>query len=314
MTRIDNINSEYIKAGKPVKIWIGDHGADIFEIRYIYDKTVPIDTMSQVEQETTWSNFSKTEYTAAGLVDGYDNLRVYADSENPARYNEGNSIELLTAGKFTDGKPQANVLEFNPAVSGKIEINFTGGGTNSPRLLKIEQDGVVKAWRNSGDQLRRAVIEQSGEKKADKAVVNNALTDVIAEVKANETVSIYANPECTLSDGSVSKATGGIYFYEIDFTPVEGTDGVTFEHEGRVWTNIMFLNSGDYQRSIYSNLNVLTKDGFLYNVNLNGIQPYSFIFYANNRGFLYDRWGLYSDAEWQEHGVENTNAYLQPLE
>ncbi|MDO5398400.1 MAG: hypothetical protein Q4G33_10770 [bacterium] len=193
-----------------------------------------------------------------------------------------------------NGSIQKNVFEFTPSSSGTVK---------------------VYAWKNSGQQLRRAVIEQDGIKQADTPLQeNNSLTEVTAQVAADKTVSIYTNPKWYDTDNNEQKATGGIYFYKIEFIPAEGQNGVVYTHEGRVWTDILFLNSGNYQRSIYSNVNILTKDGFLYNVNLNGIQPYSFIFYANNRGYLYDRWGVYSDKTWNDYGVENTSTYLQPLE
>lgn len=193
-----------------------------------------------------------------------------------------------------NGSIQKNVFEFTPSASGTVK---------------------VYAWRNSGQQLRRAVIEQEGIQKADIPLTNNnELTEATAQVIADKTVSIYTNPKWYDTNNNEQKATGGIFFYKIEFIPDEGQNGVVYTHEGRVWTDILFLNSGNYQRSIYSNVNVLTKDGFLYNVNLNGIQPYSFIFYANNRGYLYDRWGVYSDKTWNDYGVENTSTYLQPLE
>ena len=85
---------------------------------------------------------------------------------------------------------------------------------------------------------------------------------------------------------------------------VVGTDGQ--EKKGRAWADILFLNAGGYQKSIYPVFHVLTKDGFLYDVNMNGIQPYSYIFYSNNRGYLYDPYG------WMTEG--NRPEYLQPLE
>lgn len=66
---------------------------------------------------------------------------------------------------------------------------------------------------------------------------------------------------------------------------------------GRAWSDVLALNAGNHQRSIYSNFYILTKDGFEYQFNSNGMQPYGFAFYANNRGFLLDRFNQYTDYD-----------------
>lgn len=66
---------------------------------------------------------------------------------------------------------------------------------------------------------------------------------------------------------------------------------------GRAWSDVLALNAGNHQRSIYSNFYILTKDGFEYQFNSNGMQPYGFAFYANNRGFLLDRFNQYTDGD-----------------
>lgn len=92
---------------------------------------------------------------------------------------------------------------------------------------------------------------------------------------------------------------------------------------GRAWSDILFLNAGDHRLSIYSNVYVLTRDGFLYRFASNGMQPYAFMFYANNRGFLYDPEGKYN--HWENEIGPNNPDYdkdeavkarraLQPLE
>ena len=76
-----------------------------------------------------------------------------------------------------------------------------------------------------------------------------------------------------------------------DVTVVDQSGAV---QEGRAWADVLALNAGNHKRSVYANLYVLTKDGFEYQFNMNGIQPYGFAFYANNRGFLLDRFNEYT--------------------
>lgn len=55
---------------------------------------------------------------------------------------------------------------------------------------------------------------------------------------------------------------------------------------GRVFVDRLFLNMGNNSRSLYAKNYVLTDDGFEYMIDFNGIDPWGFLFYANNRGML----------------------------
>jgi uncharacterized repeat protein (TIGR01451 family) len=68
------------------------------------------------------------------------------------------------------------------------------------------------------------------------------------------------------------------------------TDAADNEIPGRVYANYLALNMGsnsteDQPVALNSEVFVQTKDGADYRLNLNGIDPYGFIFFANNKGF-----------------------------
>jgi fimbrial isopeptide formation D2 family protein/uncharacterized repeat protein (TIGR01451 family) len=54
---------------------------------------------------------------------------------------------------------------------------------------------------------------------------------------------------------------------------------------GRAYANYLPLNLGGNQRSLNSLTFIQTREGFLYRINLNGLDPFGFIFFANNKGF-----------------------------
>lgn len=54
---------------------------------------------------------------------------------------------------------------------------------------------------------------------------------------------------------------------------------------GRVYANYFALNMGANGRSISSLLRVLTQEGYQYGIDLNGLDPFGFIFFANRNGF-----------------------------
>ncbi|MFQ7290977.1 MAG: hypothetical protein ACLRQ0_01840 [Monoglobales bacterium] len=89
------------------------------------------------------------------------------------------------------------------------------------------------------------------------------------------------------------------------------------KQEGRVWTDTLFLNTGAHETPLKSEIYTLTYDGFEYRVNLNGMEPFGFALYSNNRGPLLD---LYNMAQpngsrpWGENGeVERSFDYLRSL-
>ena len=61
---------------------------------------------------------------------------------------------------------------------------------------------------------------------------------------------------------------------------------------GRVWTDTLFLNTGEHKTPLESEIYTLTYDGFEYRVDLNGMEPYGFALYSNNRGPLLDLYNM----------------------
>ncbi|MEO1392830.1 MAG: DUF11 domain-containing protein [Cyanobacteria bacterium J06634_5] len=55
---------------------------------------------------------------------------------------------------------------------------------------------------------------------------------------------------------------------------------------GRVYANYYAFNIGGNGRSVSSLFSVLTQEGYQYSIDLNGIDPFGFIFFANRNGFF----------------------------
>ncbi|MEH2280119.1 MAG: isopeptide-forming domain-containing fimbrial protein [Nostoc sp.] len=56
--------------------------------------------------------------------------------------------------------------------------------------------------------------------------------------------------------------------------------------KGRVFTNYIAMNMGGNSLSLNSKLYIQTKDGYRYETDMNGVDPFGFIFFANNRGYI----------------------------
>ena len=67
---------------------------------------------------------------------------------------------------------------------------------------------------------------------------------------------------------------------------------------------------GAHRKGVFSQLYVLTEDAFCYRWSLNGIQPYGFVLYSNNRGFILDQYNLASSenrpAEYADRPIDTS--------
>ena len=66
-------------------------------------------------------------------------------------------------------------------------------------------------------------------------------------------------------------------------------DGTAEVKTGRMYADYLSLNMGANERSLYSKVYVLTSDGYIYYTDFNGIDPFGFTFFGNNRGLVSSR-------------------------
>ena len=104
---------------------------------------------------------------------------------------------------------------------------------------------------------------------------------------AKETGEGWASGDLGGSNYTSSEGNSTVAAWDIT---VVGTDNQ--KKTGRVWTDVLFLNTGDYTTPVNSEVYALTYDGFEYRVNLNGIEPFGFTLYSNNRGPLIDMYNM----------------------
>lgn len=87
-------------------------------------------------------------------------------------------------------------------------------------------------------------------------------------------------------NGNLSGAHKAVAAWDVTVVNAEGEIV-----DGRMFESYVALNTGQITGThpdnvVSSVVYVLTKDGYEYQVDLNGIDPYGFLFYSNNRGFI----------------------------
>ncbi|MEO1622107.1 MAG: DUF11 domain-containing protein, partial [Cyanobacteria bacterium J06632_3] len=92
-----------------------------------------------------------------------------------------------------------------------------------------------------------------------------------------------ANPPAILANANWTQPNGRSYVPAWDIT-VRNSGGTAIP--GRVYANYSAFNMGSNGISLSSEFTVLTKEGYQYRIDLNGIDPFGFIFFANRNGFF----------------------------
>ncbi len=80
-------------------------------------------------------------------------------------------------------------------------------------------------------------------------------------------------------------ATQGVTAAAWDVTVMTTEDDWNTQKKGRAYVNYLPMTVVAKSKFLYSKIYVLTNQGFLYEINLNGVAPMVFTFFANNKGF-----------------------------
>ena len=95
-------------------------------------------------------------------------------------------------------------------------------------------------------------------------------------------INSITNPPVVFANAAWTQAPNVGYVAAWDVT-VRSAGGVN--QVGRVYANYLALNMGNNGQSFSSRISVLTFDGYQYLLDANGLDPFGFIFFANNKGF-----------------------------
>ena len=262
--------------------------------------------------DTTTPPSTGGESVTYTFEDGMPNGFTLVDSNDPkiedtnlGNYTKALKIDSTNNNRFEDGIPESRALTFTPTTNGIISVDAYANDNNANIYVTQSHDGLNSTdkttFSNEGTLYRTTPIEVEANKPvyifADSNThycgitftpASSGSSDLAQEdgLKGDEEQLARKIDEKWVNSPSIVSAW--------DVTVADSKGNV---QNGRAWSDVLALNAGNHQRSIYSNFYILTKDGFEYQFNSNGMQPYGFAFYANNRGFLLDRFNQYTDGD-----------------
>ena len=204
------------------------------------------------------------------------------------------------------GNKNENYISFIPTHdNSELEIIWKGGTAAKRNICIVQGEHIGTIDCRGRNQEYDTYISNIGNYKLEKGKEVKIYTDQKEDTEIYEIRYIYDTSEVDANekwerlsrkiDNEWAESPSLVAAWDVT---VAKKDNDTYTAQnGRVWSDIFFLNAGEYKKSIYSQMNVLTQDGFLYKLKLNGIQPYGFLLYSNNRGFLFDNYSLYMDSQ-----------------
>lgn len=296
----------------PIKIYAESYPVKIYAIKYTYldDTTTPPSTGGD-PVTYTFENYP---------TDGIPKELSLVGLDEPADFKSGDDLNNINnVGSYTasikingigsnfddDGIPEKNAIKYTPTSDGTISVDAYSNSDNSNIHITQSPQGEKTPVTMNFPTRNTMYSTSSVTVKANKPVyifasentfycgitftpASSGSSDLAQEdtLTGNEEQLARKIDEKWVNSPSIVSAW--------DVTVADSSDKV---QNGRAWSDVLALNAGNHQRSIYSNFYILTKDGFEYQFNSNGMQPYGFAFYANNRGFLLDRFNQYTDYD-----------------
>ena len=232
-------------------------------------------TATQQSNGTWISNTGYRPYTewygatTAGIA-RHQVLKVFVNAGETLYFGSSVAGSTVAGGEIVVRKADGTSV---PAASLNVDAG-TGVGYINTRAKEMAGPNYPSSGNTSGYTPLSLAVDQTG----------------VWEFEFHSTSNNTTNPTASLttSDTLVANQGGGAVA-AWDITVVKTESGVPAAVPGRVYTNFLSMNMGgnffgsDVLKAV---VYVLTKDGFVYQTSFNGMDPYGFIFFGNNRGLI----------------------------
>jgi len=246
----------------------------LFSIEFAADATGSCNLTSTQQPDGSWmSNTGYRPYTewygaSTAGIPRHQILKVYVNAEEMLYF--GSSVANGTGGDIVVRKPDGS-----PVPAAQLNVVNAANGTGYINTRAKEIAGPNCPGGNPAGYTPLSIaVDQTGIWEFEFHSTNNDANDPTAAATTADTF-------LTNQRGS----TVGAW----DITVVKNVTIAPEIVPGRVFTNFLSLNMGNNFNgadALEATVYVLTKDGYVYQTNFNGMDPYGFIFFANNRGLI----------------------------
>ncbi|RQP13817.1 MAG: DUF11 domain-containing protein, partial [Parapedobacter sp.] len=162
-------------------------------------------------------------------------------------------------------------------------------GSSRIRLFGPSGSEISLAISGSAGYIANRTQELAGPAKPAGASPVNAYTPIYHTVTETGIYRVefigYGTGTAGVADGPWTNGTSSDYVnaWDVSVYSAVSADFIS----GRVYANVFNLSANGTGQVFHGVVNVLTKDGYVYRVNANGMTGYLFTFFVNNNGFTY---------------------------
>lgn len=294
----------------PIKIYAEAYPINIYAIKYTYLDDTTATTPPSTGGDTvtyTFENYPTDGIPKELSLVGLDKPAAFKDDlndiNNVGSYTASIKINSINSNFDDAGIPSKNAIKYTPTSDGTISVDAYSNRDNSNIYITQSPQGektpVTMNFLTKDTMYSKNSVPVEANKPVYIFASENTFYCGITFTPASSGSSDLAQEDQLTGDEE--QLARKINEKWVNSPSIVSAWDVTVAdlngdvQNGRAWSDVLALNAGNHQRSIYSNFYILTKDGFEYQFNSNGMQPYGFAFYANNRGFLLDRFNQYTD-------------------
>ena len=225
--------------------------------------------------------------TVIGCASGVSAPAALAEGSNDLVSSGGDRPYLEFRTDINGGIPRRTIIKVYANAGETIDLGSSAVGRGGGRINYRDPNGNAGSCGTTGLIANRAEEvagpgDGTGGTFVPCKVTVSAGQNGIWEVDfVSPDVNSAANPPPTAGTANWTQANTGL----VSAWDVTVRDSGGAPISGRVYANYYAFNIGGNGRSLSSKFYVLTKEGYQYSIDLNGTDPYGFIFFANRNGF-----------------------------
>ena len=225
---------------------------------------------------------------AMGCLSSLNAPAALAEGSNDLVSSGGNRPYLEFRTDTNGGIPRRTIIKVYANAGETIDLGSSAVGRGGGRINYRDPSGTAGSCDAAGLIANRAEEaagpgDGTGGTFVPCRVTVGAGQDGIWEVDfVSPDVNSGANPPPIAGTANWTQGSAGmVAAWDVTVRNSAGTPIL-----GRVYANYYAFNIGGNGRSLSSEFFVLTKEGYRYSIDLNGSDPYGFIFFANRNGFF----------------------------
>ena len=229
-----------------------------------------------------------TTLAALGCIAGVDAPAALAEGSNDLVSSGGNRPYLEFRTDINGGIPRRTIIKVYANTGETIDLGSSAVGIGGGRVNYRDPNGTAGTCGTTGLIANRTQEvagpgDGSGNTFIPCRVTVGAVQAGIWEIDfVSPDVNSGANPPPTVGTANWTQGNTGL----VSAWDVTVRDSAGVPISGRVYANYYAFNIGGNGRSLSSQFTVLTREGYQYRIDLNGTDPFGFIFFANRNGFF----------------------------